>query len=162
MDILSQKKSLIRILILMVVLNLTLIVYIGWKVFAHKGKGNEPILQPKELSEFLKKELQLTNNQADSLQKIRANFFEKETLLTTETRAKRDSMNMLMFNENINDSLLRKLAESVAANEYKMEELRINQAIQFRNLLTTHQNKNLNKLVKEIRDYLKPENIHKN
>lgn len=109
-----------------------------------------------ELSEVLKNELGLSARQTDSLKIIRADFFDKEKILSENTRMKRDSMNLFMFSENSNDSLLVKLATEVSANEYKMELLRIEQAAQLRNIFTDLQLKKLNGVIKEIRDYLKP------
>lgn len=162
MDILTQKNMLLKLVLVLIVLNLLLLGYCGWKAMYHPQPQdrNQPVPQS-ELSELLKKELGLTPEQADSLKKIRADFFDQEIIISEETRKKRDSMNELMFHTNANDSLLKQLAAGVAANEYKMEVLRIEQAAKMRSLCKPDQLKKLNKLVKEVRDYLKPAPVNK-
>lgn len=159
MDILAQRNLLIKIVAVLTVLNLVLLGYMAWKTFRH-DEAHKPVPQS-QLSQVLQKELGLTQQQADSLKAIRAGFFEREKALSDATRAKRDSMNKLMFGESTDDALLKRLASEVSANEYQMELLRIEQAAQLRTVCTPEQLKKLNKLVIEIRDYLKPENDKK-
>ncbi len=157
MDIISQNKFLMRLVILLAFLNLALLVFFGWRYFNRKQKKEDKRVNNIELASLLKKELGFTNTQADSLNKIRTAFFEKEKLLTEETRAKRDSMNQLMFSTGNNDEVLKRLAAGVAENEQKMELLRIEQASQVRNMCNAEQLRKLEELVREIRDYLKPD-----
>lgn len=157
MDILSQRKFLLRLVMVLAILNLALIGFFGWK-YARKGhKKQENKTGSKELASVLKKELGLSGAQADSLEKIRAVFFEKEKALSEMTRAKRDSMNQFMFAAVNNDSVLKALAAGVAENEYKMELLRVEQAARLRTICSPEQLKKLESLVREIRDYLKPD-----
>ncbi len=142
--------------VVLVVLNLASLGYIAWKAYHQKSKKSDMPVPQTELSEVLKNELGLSARQTDSLKIIRADFFDKEKILSENTRLKRDSMNLFMFSENSNDSLLVKLATEVSSNEYKMELLRIEQAAQLRNIFTDLQLKKLNGVIKEIRDYLKP------
>lgn len=157
MDILSQRKLLVRLVVVLSLLNLALLGFFGWEYFMRSPRKPPKGPDNKELSAVLKKELGLSAAQGDSLQKIRAVFFDREKMLSEATRAKRDSMNQLMFTGNNNDELLKKLAAGVAENEYRMELLRIEQAAQLRNICTTEQLRKLEGLVKEIRDYLRPD-----
>lgn len=157
MDILTQKNTLKKLVVVLALFNLLWLGYFGWKTFLHKQQQNTNAPVPQsELSQLLKNELGLSEQQADSLQTIRAAFFEKEKKISDETRIKRDSMNKLMFSENANDSLLKQLAAGVSANEHEMELLRIEQAAKLRTLCNKYQLKKLNSLIKEVRDYLKP------
>lgn len=157
MDILNQRKMLFRLVVALTLLNLGLIGFFGWKHFTrnHKKEGKE--INTAGLAALLKKELGLSSTQADSLVTIRSAFFEQEKTLSETTRAKRDSMNQLMFTAGNNDSVLRSLAGRVAENEYRMELLRIQQASQLRAICNSDQLKKLERLVKEVRDYLKPD-----
>lgn len=156
MDILSQKKLLVRLVIVLVVLNLALMGFFGWKYFKRSFKKPGSQTNNTELAVILKKELGLSDTQADSLKKIRTAFFDKEKILSETIRAQRDSMNHLMFSAGNNDSTLKALAAGVAGNEYQMELLRIEQSAQLRSICNPEQLKKLEKLVREIRDYLKP------
>ena len=72
-------------------------------------------------------------------------------------RSERDSMNLQMFNINTNEEKLKQLALNVSQNEYKMELLRIEQARQLKSICTPKQLEKFSSLVKEIRDYFKPQ-----
>lgn len=157
MDILSQRKFLLRLVIVLAVLNLALVGFFGWKYAFRSHKNREKKANSSELAAVLTKEMGLSGAQADSLEKIRTVFFEKEKILSEATRSKRDSMNQLMFAAGNNDSALRALAAGVAENEYKMELLRIEQAARLRTICNPEQLKKLESLIREIRDYLKPD-----
>lgn len=157
MDIFSQKKFLLRLVIILIVLNLALIGFFWWRSSQDGKPPGPPGAGQQELSGILKKELNLSEKQTADFNTIRAEFFEKEKILSEIIRSKRDSMNMMMFSENANDSLLKQLAAGVSSNEYKMELLRIEQAAKLRELCKPEQLKKLNSLIKEVRDYLKPQ-----
>lgn len=159
MDIFSQKRFLQRLVVLLLVSNLILAGFYLWKMNdkgSGKGTAPRPVKQ-QDLPGVLQKELGLTDSQALVLKGIRSSFFEKEKQLSDTIRQKRDSMNQLMFSGNAVDSLLRELGKTVSDYEYKMELLRVEQARQVRNICTPDQQQQLENLVREIRDYLKPE-----
>lgn len=156
MDIFSQKKLLVRLVIILVMLNMALLVFFGWNT------SHPPPPPPKEpnkekLSDMLKKELSLSEKQTGDLRKIRNDFFEKEKVLNDIIRSKRDSMNAMMFSAGANDDLLKKLASGVSESELKMELLRVEQSHQIRVICNPEQLRKLESLVLEIRDYLKPD-----
>lgn len=159
MDIFSQTRFLQRLVVLLIISNLLIAGFYWWRFneFGEsKAKDPRPVKQ-QELPALLKKELGLSDSQANRLGKIRAAFFEKEKLLSDSIRSMRDSMNQLMFGMEIHDQALEKLGEAVSAYEYKMEMLRVDQARDVRELCTPEQRIRLEKLVREIRDYLKPD-----
>ena len=158
MDIFSQNKLLIRGIIIVVLLNISIIGMVLWKEFHHG-----PLLFPDnkdyhDVSDILKKELNLTDQQAEQFKSIRADFFEKEKVITQTIRDERDSMNMLMFSTNTDTTIVTSLAREVSENEYKMELLRIAQAQQLKSVCTPEQLSKFERLVKEIRDYVRPDN----
>ena len=158
MEIFSQNRLLIRCVIFLVALNILSIGVFLWKEF-HQG----PLLFPRnesyrDVSGVLQKELNLNITQTEQIKAIRADFFDKEISLTAIIRNERDSMNMLMFNKNANTELVKSLARSVADNEYEMELLRIKQSEQLKAICTPEQLEKFNGLVREIRDYLRPDN----
>ncbi|MFN8242962.1 MAG: periplasmic heavy metal sensor [Ferruginibacter sp.] len=158
MDIFSQRKLLIRLVILLTVLNILLLVFLAW----HAGlfSPGKPPPRKEDLASLLKKELQLSGQQTADFKKIRDNFFEEEKKLSDSIREKRDSMNLLMFSQNADDSLLNTYASSVATAEHRMELLRIQQAKQLRAICNKEQLTRFEHLVNEIRDFLKPESNH--
>jgi Spy/CpxP family protein refolding chaperone len=159
MDIFSQKRFLQRLVVLLIISNLLIAGFYWWRFNGYgqnKGKDPRPITQ-QELPSFLQKELGLNNTQASALKEIRASFFKKERVLSDSIRQLRDSMNQLMFGSTIHDPELEALGKAVSAYEYKMELLRIAQAREVRSLCTPEQQVRLEKLIREIRDYLKPE-----
>lgn len=156
MDIFSNRRVLKRLMLLLTFLNLILLGLFVWNYFSAEQSERKEVDRT-ELFVMLKNELGLTDTQVESLKSIRNAFFEKESILSKDTRAKRDSMNLLMFSAISNDTALKSLAAGVSANEHQMELLRIEQSNQLRTLLNVEQIKKMEKLVREIRDYLKPE-----
>jgi Spy/CpxP family protein refolding chaperone len=159
MDIFAQKKFLVRIVVVLAILNVFSIGAFFWK--QNLGRKEPPLFRGgdnRDVSGILKQELDLTNEQVAQLQKIRADFFEKEQLLARRIRDKRDSMNETMFNKITDEDLLKNLARGVAEGEYQMELLRIDQAQQVKAVCTHEQVEKFEGLVREIRDYFRPDN----
>jgi periplasmic protein CpxP/Spy len=158
MEIFSQNKLLIRCVIFLTLLNVFSISIFLWKEFHHG-----PLLFPQnedyhDVSVVLQHELNLTAEQAEQIKKLRSDFFEKETILTATIRNERDSMNELMFNKDTDATLVKALAKRVADNEYQMELYRFEQAQQLKAICTPEQLEKFNGMVKEIRDYFRPDN----
>lgn len=159
MDVFTEKVFWLRLTIVLVVLNCVLLGFIVWKF---TGKHHEPELFPggkyRDVSGVLKKELDLTEDQAEKIKNLRDDYFQKESDIARIIRQKRDSMNIIMFNENTDDSLMNSLAAGIAENEYRMEQLRYAQAKEFKAICTPEQMAKFKNLVIEIRDYFRPDN----
>jgi Spy/CpxP family protein refolding chaperone len=158
MDIFTQKKNLVRIVIILMLLNIIIIGAYLWNDYSHKPLPLCRLNNHEEVSTILKKELNLTDKQVNQINKLRSDYFEKEEMLAKNIRQERDSMNLAMFNKSINEELVKSLARKVAENEYQMEMLRFQQAQDFKSVCTPDQLDKFNGLVIEIRDYFKPEN----
>jgi Spy/CpxP family protein refolding chaperone len=157
MDIFTQKKVLIRLVILLLALNFISMGLFIWKGISPRNKpDNNPALVQKEVSSVLKQELHLTDLQADQIKKLRSGYVEKEKMLVKEIRAERDSMNSIIFNLNSDPEMVKSIARRVADNEYKMEMLRFEQSQELRSICTPEQLKKFERLVREIRDYFQP------
>lgn len=159
MEIFAQNKLLKGLVVALVVINIITLGTFFRKEYSRPGQ--RPIIPDdfRDVSGILQKELNLTPDQTEKIKGIRSGFFDKEKLLSLSIRGERDSMNMIMFNKNTDDSLLKSLARSVAENEYKMEMLRIEQAQQLKAICTEQQLEKFDKLVIEIRDYFRPDNM---
>ena len=158
MDIFSQKKMLLRIVFALVLLNLTLIGFFGFRMMRPKQRHQPKPVNETELAMVLKNELDLSAKQAEELKNIRTKFFQKEQTVSNTIKSKRDLMNMLMFSNDTNEAQLQSLALAILQHEYQRELLRIEQAKQLRTICSPAQLKKLQSLVREIRDYLKPQN----
>ena len=185
MDIFTQNKLLIRLIIGLALLNVTSIGVFVWKDFIkpprqENPQGNRRPPRPEDFKDgrpprpedekdrppqyngsqdvsiILEKELQLTKTQVVQLQALREGFLKKEEQLSVSTGAKRDSMNELMFNKTTAETVVKALARGIAENEYQMELLRFEQAQAFKALCTPEQLARFNDLVIEIRDYFQP------
>jgi Spy/CpxP family protein refolding chaperone len=159
MDIFEQKKLLSRIVILLTVLNLVLIGTFLWR--GNFSRPELPLFRGgdyKDVSGILKQELNLNDSQVEQIQQLRSDFFEKEKVLARAIHAKRDSMNLVMFNKQTDEQLLKRLAREVADGEYEMELLRIAQAQQLKSICNPEQLEKFEGLVREIRDYFRPDN----
>ena len=159
MDIFNQKKVLTRIIIFLVLLNLVTISFFALKDNQHR----RPLLFPKneaykDVSNVLKKELELNDKQLKDFNNIRERFFEKEVVLKQTIRNQKDSMNVEMFNKISNDGLIKLLARKISENEFKMELLRYEQAKELKAICTPEQQELFQNLVVEIRDYFRPDN----
>ena len=160
MDIFAQKKTLVRVVILLVLLNIVILSVLFINRFNHR---HDPELFPnqndfRDVSAVLQKELQLTDKQVEQIKNLRTDYFEKEKVLATVIRSERDSMNVEMFNKTTNENLIKALAKEVADNEYKMELMRYEQAKEFKAICSEAQMEKFEKLVLEIRDYFRPDN----
>jgi hypothetical protein len=159
MDLFYQKKFTTRIIVVLFVLNLSLMGLLVWK----KVKQHEPYLYPKnesykDVSGILKKELQLNDRQVLAFERIRTDYYQKEIILKQHIKDAKDAMNEEMFNRITDDSKVEKLACSISEDEYKMELIRFQQAKELKAVCTKEQLAQFEKLVKEIRDYFRPDN----
>jgi protein CpxP len=164
MDIFTQKKLLVRIVILLALLNVGLISVILWKDFFRRPprplniSADTNINEPRDVSRILERELKLSKEQVDQIRNIRTDFYEKEKKLETTIRSERDSMNSIMFISKTNEELIGSLAKRVADNEFKMEILRFEQAKEFKSVCKPDQLEKFENLIKEIHDYLQMNN----
>lgn len=159
MDLFYQKKFTTRIILILFLLNLSLMGLLVWK----KVKQHEPYLYPKnetyrDVSGILKKELQLNDLQVIEFERIRTDYYQKEIVLKQQIKDAKDAMNEEMFNSSTNDSKIHKLACTISEDEYKMELIRYQQAKELKAVCTKEQLEKFEKLVKEIRDYFRPDN----
>lgn len=128
MDIFTQKKLLVRIVLILVLLNCTMMAALLWKDFFHKNPGPGNGSEVRDVSGILEQELMLSPDQVKDIQRIRDEFSKKEQVLEAKIKMARDSMNSIMFSIQENDSLVKTLARHVAENEFHMEILRLEQA----------------------------------
>jgi len=157
MDIFTQKKVLIRLVILLLALNLFSMGLFIWKGIPPRNrKDNNPALAQKEVSAVLKDELRLTDIQTDQIKKLRTGYVEKEKVLVAQIRAERDSMNGIIFNLTADPEMVKAIARRIADNEYRMEMLRFEQSQELKSICTPEQLKKFESLVREIRDYFQP------
>lgn len=159
MDIFSQKKFLTRIIVFLLMLNLISVGFFVWKsIYLH-----ESLLFPKNgdyknVSGILKKELNLNEKQVSKLIQIREHYYLKEIDLKKTIKEYKDEMNEKMFNKNTDEIKIKLLAKQIANAEYQMELLRFEQAKELKLICNAEQQEKFEKLVKEIRDYFRPDN----
>jgi Spy/CpxP family protein refolding chaperone len=158
MDIFTQKKLLIRIVILLTVLNLLFMGLFLWKDVLRKPPPQDKPNDFRDVSEILRRELNLSREQVDQIRILRSSYDETEKALAAVIRSERDSINMIMFNKNTDEELVRSLARRVADNDYKMELLRFEQAQKLKSICTPMQLEKFEGLVIEIRDYFRQDN----
>jgi Spy/CpxP family protein refolding chaperone len=160
MDIFTQNKLLVRVISILTALNIALIGAFLWKDFFHRPprpeKGNfERINETRDISKVLERELKLTHEQVDAIRKIRDEYEQKENDVEASIKAERDSVNNVMFNAVTNEEMIRLLARRIAENEFKMEILRFDQAKEIKSVCNPEQLEKFEKLIRELRDYLK-------
>ena len=160
MDIFTQQKLLIRTVVVLVVLNL---VSIGFFVLKEIRPHHEPLLFPKnesykDVSRILKEELNLSEQQVAQFDEIRKRNFEKQAILKKIIRDDKDAMNTEMFNIKTDEAKIEMFAIRISDNEYKMEMLRYDQAKELKAVCKPEQLAKFENLVKEIRDYFRPDN----
>lgn len=158
MDIFEQKKLLIRIITVLVIMNLSSISLFLWKEFSTEREPNfsQKDINTQEVVNILKRELELTEIQVNKIKKLRSIFHRQEHDLLHLIRTQRDSMNTEMFNKITNEKLVLLLAKRISENEYKMEMLRFQQSKELKLICTQNQLEKFEGLVIEIRDYFKP------
>lgn len=129
-----------------------------WWERRDRHRVNEPVSsRMKDNSAMiLKEKLGLNENQAEALVRLRENYFLKEEQITAIIRSQRDSMNAIMFHPGGDTTILKGIASRVAANEYQIEVLRIEQASKLKVICTEEQLLKFQNIIKEIRDYFQP------
>ena len=155
MNVFAQKKILIITIIALTIINLSSIIFFIYTDNIKHHRGNDR-RDSENLINILKEKLSLTEKQIKLMTDLRSDFYSKEKQLSETIRNERDSMNQMMFNKVTNEDRLRLLARKVADNEYQMEILRIEQAKSMKAICNSDQLAKLEDLVKEIRDYFKP------
>lgn len=110
----------------------------------------------------LKEKLDLSREQEQAIGILRQDFAAREEAVTQMIRSQRDSMNVVMFHQDNDTSMLKRIAKRVADNEYQLELLRIDQAQKFKSICTAEQLKEFQHLVINIRDILQPQNKPQN
>ena len=158
MDIFTEKKVLIRIILLLIALNLCMLGFFIRKEFFQRPPRPDQPKENKNVSAILEEKLDLNRDQAEQIRRMRASFFEREKIISESIRNERDSMNSVMFNKTTDETLVKSMAKRIADNEYKMEILRYEQAKELKTVCTPEQLEKLESLILDIRDYFKPEN----
>ncbi len=161
MDLFVQKKLLIRVVILLALLNLFSIGIFLWKEFIHKPPRPNEREDNRGVSSVLKDKLNFTDKQSEQVKDLRSAYFEKEKVIESAIRAERDSMNAAMFNKTIDEDLVKALAKRIADNEYRMELSRFEQAKEFKAICNSEQLEKFGDMLKDIRDYFKPDDQQK-
>jgi Spy/CpxP family protein refolding chaperone len=160
MDIFSQNKLLIRTILFLVILNLGSITFFtirGLRPMEVKDfRPNDD--RKKDLTTILKKELNLTNQQVFQFNEIREQNATKKSALKEIINQDKDLLNIEMFNKNCDDQKLLALARKIGDNEYRIELSKINQSKQLKAICNPQQLEKFEELVKEIRDYFRPDN----
>ncbi len=157
MDIIAQKKMLIRIVVFLTVLNIVSIGFFVCKDVIFRPRKPLQCKVQKDASTILQKELDLSQQQFEQVRNLRTKYFEKEKSIEHAIRQERDSMNTSMFNKNTDEELVKSLARKVADNEFSMEMMRFEQAKEFKTICNQTQLEKFGVMVKEIRDYFKPD-----
>jgi Spy/CpxP family protein refolding chaperone len=154
MDIFTQKKYLIRAIVGLATVNIALML---WITFSYENPSNTPNKHQDltTLLTILKKELQLTPNQIEQIETLRADYFAQEKELLRFVQSKRDSMNVEMFLKTTDPVLMKALAERLAEYKVQLELLRYEQSKKFKAICTPEQLDKFGNLVKEIRRYFK-------
>ena len=110
------------------------------------------------MSGILKKELQLNEKQAQQFNTIREDYYIKEITLKQKIKDNKDEMNVEMYNKHSDENKILSLARQTSNFEYEMELLRYRQAKELKLVCTPEQQEKFEVLVKEIRDYFRPDN----
>lgn len=169
MNIFSEQKWLLRLVVILVVLNITALCFIVWQHNKAKPVITEQNIAPEkeekenrtpkksleELTEILKQELNLTAEQVEQFKLIRQDFIDKEKQIRKRINAGRDSLNEEMFSNNVDTILAKQISRGIAENEYQIQVYRIEQAQQLAKICTPEQLNKFQDLVKEMRDYFK-------
>lgn len=160
MDIFRQQKYLTRAFIVLVLLNIGLISFFVWRELK---PHHQPFLFPKneaykDVSGILKKELQLNEKQAQQFNTIREDYYIKEITLKQKIKDNKDEMNVEMYNKHSDENKIMSLARQTSNFEYEIELLRYRQAKELKLVCTPEQQEKFEVLVKEIRDYFRPDN----
>lgn len=145
-----------KLVLLLLFLNFISTAYLIW-IRSDNHQDRQQKRRKEQSVEFLRDQLKLTNDQVQFLQGMREKYAREEAKIATLTRAQRDSMNRMMFSAESDTARLRLLAGRVAANAYRMEMLRVQQAEEFKKCCTPGQLDSFRNLMVQIRDFFQPE-----
>ena len=162
MDIFTEKKLLIRVIVVLGILNICCIGVFIWKVLLPPPQQQAGPAGGRDASEILKRELGLTKEQVDRIREIRADFSARERQLVQAIRQERDSMNAMMFRLDTDEALVTSLARNISENEYRMELLRYRQSLEIKSICSPEQVQKMEKLIREMTEYLRPQGKNDN
>ncbi len=168
MDIFTRQKVLVRMVIFLIALNIGSIVFFVGSNFRnqnleHTPHDHGPLLFPKneayrDMTIILKKELNLSAKQVKQFDLIRKRNFQKQVVVEGIIRFHKDEINKELFKLNTNNNTIELLAKQISENEYKMQLIRFKQAKELKAVCSKLQQKKMEELVIEIRDYFRPDN----
>jgi hypothetical protein len=158
MDIFTQNKLLVRIVLILAVLNIGLMGIFLWRDVFHRPPPPVNINESRDLTRVLQKELKLTREQTEEIRKLRDDYSRKEQEIEITLKAERDSMNNMMFSVGTNDNMVKSIARRISENEFRMEMLRIEQAKGIKSVCNDDQLQKFESMVRDLRDYLQPQN----
>ena len=115
----SKNKGLLLIIIVLLISNLALVAYL---VFGRSHDKKSPQSRGEYFSNFIKKELNFSEEQAAKFQQLMTGHFEKLKPIMAEVRKAKDSMFTLMRQTEIPpDSILQKAAENISQKQKQQE-----------------------------------------
>jgi Spy/CpxP family protein refolding chaperone len=161
MDYKEKYKVIFRLMILLLVLNTTTVGFIIWKSIKRHHHLSRPFPQKesfRDVSGILKTELNLSADQMLHFESVREKYYRIEVELATKIKAEKDSMNAIMYSMKNDTSTVKTLAFRIGKNEEAMQIVRVDQAKELKSICTPTQQMKFEKLVKEIRDYFRPDN----
>ncbi len=121
-----------------------------------RREGNESA-KMKGAGALLKEKLDLSDDQLHQMMIIRNDFLKREEEIDLHTRPFRDTLNLLMFNEQKDTVNIKRMANQISKFQYEIEMLRTEQADAFKKICTPAQRAEFRKIVFDIRDYFKRE-----
>jgi Spy/CpxP family protein refolding chaperone len=159
MDIFSQKKFMIWTIALLVLLNLLSMAALWYQ------RGGPPPQAPRQadqrqesVSQFLNRELQLTDDQKKEFERLRKEHFEASTRLSKEIRESKKALFDQVMAPASDKAAIEKLTKQIGDKQGQLELLLFNHFTALRSKCTPEQQERFKIILHDILDLMHPQN----
>jgi len=157
MDIFSQKKFMIWTIALLVILNILSMAAL-W--YYRSGQPPQPARQAgqrqESVTQFLNRELQLTDDQKKEFERLRGEHVEASAKLNNDIRNAKTALFDLVGTSSPDKAAIEKLTGEIGAKQAQLDLLLFNHLTALRNKCTPSQQEKFNSILRDIRSLMRP------
>jgi Spy/CpxP family protein refolding chaperone len=159
MDIFSQKKFMIWTIALLVLLNIISMMALWYQRGGQPPQARRQADQRQEsVTQFLNRELQLTEEQKKEFERLRREHFEASTRLNQEMREAKRELFDRVGAPAPDKTAIEKLAGEIGAKQSQLELLLFNHFTALQNKCTSEQQEKFRSILHDILNLMRPQN----
>jgi periplasmic protein CpxP/Spy len=159
MDMFSQKKFMIWTIALLVLLNVLSLTALWYQRIEQPLQPERQGDQRQEsVTQFLNRELQLSDSQKVEFERLRKEYVENSTTLNQEMRESKTALFDLVGASSPDKATIGKLTKDIGEKQAALDLLLFNHFAALRNICTPSQQEKFKTLLRDIRELMRPQN----